>query len=83
MDIDNLFKMTSDELDLYLAAEVERIVNSAPPEKRDRLRAIHNGARMQVIAAKNPADAMIRIYDLMWAKFSELNKSLKDVKNIN
>lgn len=72
MDIDKLMAMSSGELDDYLETEVEKIIQSAPKEKQDRLRAIHNGARLQVQAAKNPIDAMLRVNKLMWTSHAEL-----------
>ena len=76
-EIDKLFKMTSAELDTYLEQEVEKIIQDAPEEKRQNLRAIHNRARLQVQASKNPVDAMIRTNKLMVEHFSKLNDSMK------
>ena len=78
MDIDRLFKMSSDELDQHLETEVEKIIMSAPPEMRDRLRAVHNGARMQVRAAKNLTDAMVRTNESMLEKMQELGNALRE-----
>ena len=76
-EVDKLFKMTSEELDDYLEQEVHKIIEDAPPEKRSVLRAIHNRARLQVQASKNPVDAMVRTNKLMAEHFSKLNESLK------
>lgn len=80
MDIDRLFTMTDKELTDYLEVESEKVIQSARPELRDRLRAIHNGARLQVEVSKTPQEAMVRTNRLMWVKFAELNEELKQFK---
>lgn len=78
MDIDKLMAMSSGELDDYLETEVEKIIQSAPKEKQDHLRRVHNRARLQVQAAKNPIDAMLRLNKIMWASFHEMRDALKE-----
>ena len=76
MNVDELFKMSDKEKDAYLEDEVSALIESAPPEKRERLKATHNRARMQVNAAKSPEDAMIRTNKIMMDEFYKLNDAL-------
>lgn len=80
MDLDHILTLDSDGLDAYLEAEVDKIIDAASPEKRDQLRAVHNRARMQVKAAKNPVDAMVRTNKLMYEEFQKLNEALKEFR---
>ena len=82
MNIDELFKMTSSELDEYLEDEVSKVIDAAPEDKRDILRATHNRARMQVKAAKNPIDAMLRTNEIMMFEFRKLRQMLNDLSNL-
>ena len=82
MDIDTLMAMSSEELDTYLRQEVYKIIDAAPPENRNHLRAVHNRARLQVQAAKNPYDAMIRLNKLMWGSFDELRTKVNEASEI-
>lgn len=80
MDVDHLYTLSSEELDALLQSEVEKIIQSAAPEKRDRLRAFQNGIRLQVQASKNPTDAMIRTNRLMMDKNVELINSVRELR---
>lgn len=77
MNIDRLFTLSSKELDDYLEEEVSKIIEAAAPEKRSLLRATHNRARLQVEAAANPVDAMIRTNTIMMDQFRKLDKALE------
>lgn len=81
MNIDEIYKMTDKEKDEYLETEASKIIESAAPEKRERLRATHNRARFQVMASKNPVDAMLRTNKIMMDEFYKLDAALKSVIN--
>lgn len=70
----------SEYLNKILEEEVDKVIMSAPPQKREQLRLFHNRARMQVQASKNPVDAMVRTNNLMMESFFKLNESLSEFR---
>lgn len=79
MNIDKIYKMTDKEKDEYLETEASKIIESAAPEKRERLRATHNRARMQVKVSKSKKEAMHRTFNIMAQELYKLDATLKIV----
>lgn len=74
MNIDKLISMTSVQLDAYLAEEVEKIIASAPAERRQGLRELHEQARAAANATSTPLEGAQVTHQLMADKLVEMNE---------
>jgi len=57
-------------------AAIESLIAQAPPELRDRLRALQCRIDLERRRAKTPLDATVRLQSMMWERFGQLRQAL-------
>lgn len=70
--------MTEDEF----RAEVQKIIDAAPPERRPRLQGLQwKCDQVRMLYKDNPTKRMLEMNKLMWESFHELNEALKEFRD--
>lgn len=64
-----LAKTDPERFERERAAEIEKVIISAKPERQEGLRHLQWRIDMERTRAKNPIDAMIRLNKMMWNQF--------------
>jgi len=77
-DFDTLLTFTPQELTDLLNTEAYTVINAAPKENQERLKAVFNGCKLRSQAAKTPEAAMIAASDAMHDSFEVLNDKMQE-----
>lgn len=65
----SLAKSDPERFERERAAEIEKVIVSAKPERQKGLRHLQWRIDMERMRAKNPIDSMIRLNKMMWKQF--------------
>jgi len=57
-------------------AEIDALITHAPPEQRERLRALQFRIDLERRRAKTALAAALRLHSMMWERFAELREAL-------
>jgi len=57
-------------------AAIESLIGQAPPELRERLRALQCRIDLERRRAKTPLEATVRLQSMMWERFGQLRETL-------
>ncbi len=58
-------------------ATIEALIAHAPPEHRERLRALQSRIDLERRRAKTPLGAAVRLQSMMWERFGQLREALQ------
>jgi Protein of unknown function (DUF3135) len=79
MDFDEwqrLAREDPDEFERRRRTTIEALIDQAPPEHRERLRALQSRIDLERRRAKTPLEATLRLQSMMWERFGQLRETL-------
>jgi hypothetical protein len=80
MDFDEwqrLAREDPDEFERRRKTTIEAVIEQAPPEHRQRLRALQSRIDLERSRAKTPLAATVRLQSMMWERFGHLCDALQ------
>jgi hypothetical protein len=80
MDFDEwqrLAREDPDEFERRRRATIEALIDQAPPEHQERLRALQFRIDLERSRAKTPLGATVRLHSMMWERFGKLREALQ------
>jgi len=78
-DVDEWQRLARDdpsEFERRRQAEIDALIAHAPPEQRERLRALQFRIDLERRRAKTALAATVRLQSMMWERFAELREAL-------
>ncbi len=82
-DFDTWSRLSRDDPQAFERARleaIEAVIAQAPPEQRQRLRALQFRIDLERQRTGNALGACIRISRMMWSRFHELQRSLEELQ---
>ena len=81
-ELEQLAQTDPEALEAYFRAEIDRVIESAPEHRRDRLRALQWSIDNKLNLCKDPTQRFNKMVEIFWEGFHKFQKANEDLKTV-